>query len=280
MRTVAFLFIYLIRCIVSSKALLALCIAILFPLVSYLLVKHYSDDAVMMPRRYYEDSIVTKNVDGKETSDTAWHSVRNITLTNQLGNTVSLDSLNGKVIVADFFFTRCPTICPYLTKSMKRMQNGLKLKDDMRQVDTPFVRFLSFSVDPERDSAEALKRYADRFGVNPDVWWMLTGPKKKIYDFALNELKLGLQDGEGVDSNFIHTQKMVLLDKDRVVRGYYNGLDTVEMAKLSNDIVLLMLEKDKHKKSEVVEELKKIWPIFIIVIVAVAVFMLVNRKPK
>ncbi len=264
----------------SSKALLALCIAIFLPVVSYLLVKHYSDEAVAMPRRYYEDSIITKEVNGKETSDTAWHRVSNITLTNQLGNTVSLDSLNGKIIVADFFFTRCPSVCPYLTRNMKRMQDGLKLKDDMHRVDTPFVRFLSFSVDPERDSAEVLKRYADRFGVNPDVWWMLTGPKKKIYNFALNELKLGLQDGEGVDSNFIHTQKMVLLDKDRVVRGYYDGLDTTEMIKLSNDIVLLMLEKDKNKKSEVVEEMKNIWPIFVIVIVAVIIFMLVTRKPK
>ncbi|HSC39948.1 MAG TPA: SCO family protein [Chitinophagaceae bacterium] len=264
----------------SSKALLALCIAILFPLVSYLMVKYYSDDAVVMPPRYYEDSIITKTVNGKETTDTAWHSVRNITLTNQLGGSVSLDSLHGKIIVADFFFTRCPSICPHLTHNMKRMQDGLKPKDDLKRVDTSFVQFLSFSVDPERDSAEALKKYADRFGVNPDVWWLLTGPKKKIYDFALNELKLGLQDGGSADSNFIHSQKMVLLDKERVVRGYYDGLDTTEMIRMSKDIVLLMLEKDKHKKSEVVEELKNIWPIFVIVLLAVVIFMLVTRKPK
>jgi protein SCO1/2 len=265
---------------VNSKALLALCIAILLPVVSYLVLKHYSDDAVTMPRRYYEDSVITKMVNGKETSDTAWHSVRNITLTNQLGNTVSLDSLHGKVIVADFFFTRCPSICPYLTRNMKRLQDGLKLKDDTKRIDTTFVQFLSFSVDPERDSAEVLKRYADRYGVNPDVWWLLTGPKKRIYDFALSELKMGLQDGGSADSNFIHSEKMILLDKDRVVRGYYNGLDTMELARMGNDIVLLMLEKDKHRKSEVVEELKKIWPIFVIALVAVIIFMLVNRKPK
>jgi protein SCO1/2 len=265
---------------VSSKALLALCIAILFPLVSYLILKHYSDDAVVMPRRYYEDSVISKTVNGKETTDTAWHRVRNITLTNQLGNMVSLDSLHGKLIIADFFFTRCPSICPHLTLSMKRLQDGLKLKDDMNRVDTTFIQFLSFSVDPERDSAVALKRYGDHFGVNPDVWWLLTGPKKNIYGFALNELKLGLQDGGSADSSFIHTQRMVLLDKDRVVRGYYDGLDTTEMERLSSDVVLLMLEKDKHKKSEVLEELKNIWPIFVIVLLAVIVFMVVNRKPK
>jgi len=260
--------------------LLALCIAILLPLVSYFILKYYSDDAAIMPRRYYEDSVVTKLVNGKETSDTVWHKVRNIELTNQLGNTVSLDSLHGKVIVADFFFTHCPSICPYLTRNMKRLQDGLKLKDEMKRVDTTFVQFLSFSVDPDRDSAAALKNYGDRFGVNSDVWWLLTGRKKSIYDFALNELKLGLQDGGSADADFIHSQKMVLLDKERVVRGYYDGLDTAEMARMGNDIVLLMLEKDKHKKSDVLVELKKIWPIFIVALLAVIIFMLINRKPK
>jgi protein SCO1/2 len=131
---------------------------------------------------------------------------------------------------------------------MKKLQDALKLKDEVRRIDTTFVHFLSFSVDPERDSVAAIKNYADRFGVNPDVWWLLTGPKKTIYDFALNELKLGLQDGEGVDSNFIHTSKFTLLDKDRVVRGYYDGLDSVSMNKLAEDIVFIMLEKDKKKK--------------------------------
>lgn len=244
------------------------------------MVKHYGDNAVTMPPRYYEDSIITKVTNGKESSDTIWHKVGDISLQNQLGNTVSLNDLKGKVIVADFFFTRCPSICPHLTRNMRRLQNALKLKDDMKRVDTTFVQFLSFSVDPERDSVPVLKKYADKYGVNQDVWWLLTGPKKKIYDFALDELKLGIADGGTVDSNFIHSQKMVLLDKDRVVRGYYNGLDSMEAAKMGDAIVLLMLEKDKNKKSELVTELLAIWPIFIIVLVAVALFMFLNRKPK
>jgi protein SCO1/2 len=187
-------------------------------------------------------------VKGKEVSDTVWHRVANISLQNQLGDSISLDMIKGKVIVADFFFTRCPSICPTLTRNMKKLQDALKLKDDMKRIDTSFVHFLSFSVDPERDSAQALKKYADRFGVNHDIWWLLTGNKKTIYDFALQEVKLGLEDGEGVDSNFIHTQKMVLIDKDRVVRGYYDGLDSMAMKNLAEDIVLLMLEKDKKKK--------------------------------
>lgn len=234
----------------NKKAVLALCIVILLPVGSYLLLKYYGDNAVAMPRRYYADSIFTSIKNGKETSDTAWHKVKNISLTNQLGNRVSLDDLKGKVIVADFFFTRCPSICPTLTRNMKKLQDALKLRDLGRE-DSGFVRFLSFSVDPERDSAAALKKYADRYGVNPDVWWMLTGPKKEIYDFALNELKLGLQDGENVDSNFIHSSRFVLLDKDRVLRGYYDGSDSVSLNRLAQDLIFTMLEKDKKSSRNI-----------------------------
>jgi protein SCO1/2 len=232
----------------NRKALLALTLVISMPLISYFLVKRYSDVAVIIPRRFYADSIITKISNGKESTDTVWHEVENVTLKNQLGNTVSLDDLKGKVIVADFFFTRCPSICPLLTRNMKKLQDALKMRDELRAIDTSFVQFLSFSVDPERDSSAVLKKYADRYGVNPDKWWMLTGPKKTIYDFALNELKLGLTDGEQVDSNFIHTGKFVLLDKKRVVRGYYNGLDSADINKLAGDLIYIMLEKDKNKK--------------------------------
>ncbi len=234
----------------NKKALLALCIAIVLPVISYLLVKYYSDDAVIMPSRYYADSVITKITDGKETTDTAWHKVDNISLTNQLGRQVSLSDLKDKVIVADFFFTRCPSICPTLTRNMKKLQDALKIKDELRGIDSSFIQFISFTVDPERDSAKVLKKYADKFGVNPDIWWMLTGAKKTIYDFAINELKLGLIDGGTVDSNFIHTSKFVLLDKDRVVRGYYDGMDSLALNKLAGDLIYIMLEKDKKKKRD------------------------------
>ena len=234
----------------NKKALVALSIAILLPLVSYFLVKYYSDDAVIMPARYYADSVVTKITDGKETTDTAWHKVDNISLTNQMGQRVSLSDLKDKVIVADFFFTRCPSICPTLTKNMKKLQDALKIKDELRAIDSSFIQFISFTVDPERDSVKVLKKYADKYGVNPDIWWMLTGPKKTIYDFAINELKLGLTDGGTVDSNFIHTSKFVLLDKDRVVRGYYDGMDSLALNKLAGDLIFIMLEKDKKKKRD------------------------------
>jgi protein SCO1/2 len=112
-----------------------------------------------------------------------------------------------------------------------------------------------------------LKKYADHYGVNPEVWWMLTGPKKTIYDFALNELKLGLQDSVSVDSNFVHTDYIALLDKDRVIRGYYHGTDTAAVARLADDIVFIMLEKDKKRRSTAFDELKPLAiPIAVILI--------------
>ena len=105
--------------------------------------------------------------------------------------------------------------------------------------------------------------------MNPDLWWLLTGPKKQIYDFSMNELKLGLADGEGVDSNFIHTQKLVLLDKERVVRGYYNGLDSVDLAKLANDMVFIMLEKDKNYVSPL-KEVRPLLPMIIFILLAIS----------
>jgi len=233
----------------SKKAIFALIIALVIPTVSYFIVKAVSESAVVMPRRFFFDSVVTKTVDGRTTTDTVWHKTQNITLVNQLGDTVNLYDIQNKVIVADFFFTRCPSICPKMTANMARLQQSFShYKQGRKEIDSSIVRFLSFSIDPERDSVAALKKYADKFQVNHDNWWMLTGEKKTIYDFVINEIKLATVDGEGVDTSFIHSQRFVLMDKDYVVRGYYDGLDTTSLSALAQDIGLLMLEKDKKKK--------------------------------
>lgn len=233
-----------------------------------------------MPRHYFPDYTTDTIIEGKRVTDTFWHQLGNITLTNQLGDQVSLDDLRGKIVVADFFFTHCPTICPYMTRNMKKLQDALKMNDVTNRVDTSFVHFLSFSVDPERDSVEALQRYANRFGVNDDMWWLLTGPKKAIYDFAQQEVKLGLVDGEGVDSNFIHTNKFILIDKRGMVRGYYNGLDSAALYDLSKDIGLLQLEKTEKKPSKLFMQLKALWPIYIAVIISVIIFVWITRRSR
>jgi len=224
----------------NKSAILGLMLAIVMPVSGYLLVKYYSERDVQMPRRYFFDSVAVTENNGKTISDTIWHQVKTINFVNQLGKTVTLDSLKGKILVIDFFFTHCPTICPGLARNMKRLQDSFKGDNDT------IVQFLSISIDPEDDSVVALRKFANRYTSNHDSWWFLTGNKKDIYDFALNELKASVADST-IDTAFIHTEDFFLLDRDRVVRGWYNGFDTLDQAKLVRDIPLLMLEKDKKK---------------------------------
>ena len=255
----------------NKKAILGLMLALVMPFAGYFAVKYFSENAVHMPARYFTpDSVVVSEKNGKATTDTIWHKVKNIEFTNQLGKKVSLDDLKGKILVIDFFFSRCPSICPGMARSMKRLQNSFVKNDSI-------VQFISITVDPEHDSVPQLRKFADRYNANHDTWWFVTGDKKEIYDFALNELKAGLAD-TNVDSAFIHTENFFLLDTNRVVRGWFNGFDSVKQAQLVNDIPLLMLEKDRSKPS-VFREFIPILPIiFIAMGIVLIVILVLNRK--
>lgn len=214
-----------------------------------MLVKYYGQRDTHMPQRYFFDSVAAVEKNGKTTYDTIWHHVRNISFTNQLGKKVSLYDLNGKIIVLDFFFTRCPTFCPAMARAMKRLQDSFKKND------TSIVQFVSVSIDPEHDSVSQLRRFADRFNADHDSWWFVTGQKKDIYDFALQEIKANVAD-VNIDTAFIHTEDFFLLDKEHIVRGWYGGFDSVMQAKLVRDIPLLMLEKSRKKSfSDFLKEL-------------------------
>ena len=225
----------------NRRAILALVLAALIPLISYLLVRYFSERAVKMPPRYFHDSVAVIEKNGKTNYDTIWHHVKNISFTNQLGQQVSLYDIKGKVIVLDFFFTRCPVTCPNMTKAMKRLQDSFKKKND-----TSFVQFISISVDPLHDSVPQLRKFADRFSISPDNWWFVTGNKKEIYDFAFNEIKAPMADAE-VDTAFLHTERFFLLDREKIIRGWYSAFDSSEQQRLVRDIPLLMLEKDRKK---------------------------------
>lgn len=253
-------------------------LAVLLPLISYFIVKNKSETAVHMPRHYLPDSIVTITKNGKRVVDTVWHQVADFSLSDQQGKNVTLDSLKGKIIIADFFFTHCPTICPSLTNNMKRLaesiHNGQRVGDKTNKQ----VHFLSFSIDPERDSVERLKYWADRFQINPENWWLLTGDKKMIYDFIINEIKVPAEDGMGVDTNFIHTDHFVLIDSNRHVRGYYHGLDSLSLKRLSKDLVLLTMEKDPKSKSFFDGKLQIMAVAFLIAIFGVGLLFYFFRK--
>ncbi len=214
-------------------------LAILLPTVGYLLVNYYSKRDMQMPHRYFYDSVTVVGKNGETINDTVWHHVSNMQFTNQFGKKVSLADLKGKIIVLDFFFTRCPTICPKLARAMKKLQDSFTNNDSI-------VQFVSISVDPVHDSVAELRKWEEKYNVDPDSWWLLTGNRDSIYHFALNEIKANIAD-VNVDTAFIHTEDFFLLDKERIVRGWYNGFDSLAQKKLVRDIPLLMLEKDRKR---------------------------------
>lgn len=214
--------------------------AILIPLTGYLIVDHYGKNIVHVPRFYIAERVDSVVKDGKMTYDTIYHQVKNFTLTNQLGEKVNLDNAKNRILVVDFFFTSCPTICPTLTANLKIVQEAFNTHDTLIQI-------LSLSVDPERDTVQKLKHYADKHNIDPKNWWLLTGDKKEIYDIARHEFFVNAVQGDGGPDDFIHTEKFVVIDKDRYIRGYYNGLDTNDVRRMVNDIAVLHIAKDKKK---------------------------------
>lgn len=272
----------------NRKAIYGLLIAIAVPLIGYIYVKRSSDRAVVMPRHYIYDSVSTATRNGKEYTDTAWHTVSDFRLTNQLGQEVSMKDMvhrteegkeEPKIIVADFFFTHCPNICPNMTRAMKLLQDGIKSADKVGNREPGFVQFLSISIDPERDSMAQLRDWADRFHINPMDWWLLTGDKKTIYALSNEELKMGT-----VDSGFIHSDRFVLLDRYRKIRGYYRvlddqrAIDTAAVVKLSQDIVLLALEKDPKKEFFLAGKLELIAIVFVVAALGIVLLMTFLKK--
>lgn len=215
------------------------------PLIAFFILKFNGHDGhVQLPKVYGISKINAREVEGKVVLETVYRNVNNITLTNQLGEKISLnETLKGKILVVNFFFTSCTTICPVLTKNMKLLNKAF-IKNDSS------IRFLSISVDPEIDSVPRLREYADKQYANHDKWYFLTGNKRDIYNYARKELELDLVEGDGGVNDFIHPEKFVLIDKYRNIRGYYNGLDSDNVRLCAEDATYLMLEKNKlHEKS-------------------------------
>lgn len=244
----------------------------MLPLTGYWIVKYYSRDAVHIPPHYFYDRVDVNDKNGKISTDTIWHKVKNIRFTNQMGKQVSLDDLHGKIIVLDFFFSRCPSICPGLARSMKKLQDSFVKNDSI-------VQFLSISIDPVHDSVPQLRKFADKFNVNHDTWWFVTGDKKEIYDFAFNELKASIADSE-IDTAFIHTENFFLLDSNRVVRGWYNGFDKARQEQLVRDIPTLLLEKDKKSPSLLRGFIPYLPVIFIGIAVVIVIMSLLGRMKR
>ena len=183
----------------------------------------------------YQPSMVNYElVDSTLQHKKKFHKIAPFSLTNQNGLTVTEKDYMNKIYVADFFFTTCPSICPKMTANMGLIQENIKTDNQ--------VLLLSFSVTPEIDSVQQLKRYAIEKGVIDSKWNLLTGDKKEIYELARKSFLAVKSDGDGGEHDMIHTENFILVDPEKRIRGFYDGTDTNAMDELLSDIKVLQME--------------------------------------
>jgi protein SCO1/2 len=175
---------------------------------------------------------VTKTVDGKEVTDTVYQTIPPFKFVNQYGDTITNKSLAGKIYVADFFFTSCPSICPVMQRNMLTVYNEFK--------NDPNVKILSHTIDPKHDTVPVLKSYADKLGISGNSWWLLYGQKEDIYQLAEKHYLVQVNDGK---DGLIHEGWFLLVDKQKRIRGSYDGTLPEQVAKLVADMHTLEQEK-------------------------------------
>lgn len=206
----------------------AIVVVIIGMIVAYFLIKPKT-----LPV-YNPSDINPKLVDESVQGVTSHHRVGSFSLTNQDGKTITENNYDDKIYVADFFFVTCPTICPKMTKQMERVVGKFKSNNN--------ILFLSHTVMPEHDSVPVLKEYATKYNINSNKWNLVTGDKKQIYDLARKTYFAAITEGDGGVDDFIHTENFVLIDKEKRIRGFYDGTSENDVDRLINDINTLLNE--------------------------------------
>ena len=193
--------------------------AIILPVAAYAVVTWYDQKFRKLPVLG-----VPENINGVITP----HQVGDFMFTNQSGDLISPESWKNKFVVCNFFFTRCPSICPKMTNNIKKVAEVFKNDEG--------ILFNSISVDPENDHPAQLNSFAQMYQIKAANWQLLTGDKKEIYKLARNSFLVVATDGDGGPNDFIHSEKVILIDKQRRLRGFYDGTSEKEMKNLISDI--------------------------------------------
>ena len=177
-----------------------------------------------------------KNVtfEGKIKADTIYHTIRDFSFTDQNGEEVTQETFKDKIYVADFFFTTCPTICPIMKTQMLRVYEKYK--------DNPDVLLLSHTIDPKHDSVEVLHEFAERLGVNTGSWHFVTGDEAEIYDIGQNSYMVTARDDPDEPGGYLHSGAFLLIDKERRIRGIYDGTNKEKVDDLMKDMDKLLKE--------------------------------------
>lgn len=183
---------------------------------------------------YNPSDINPKLVDESIQGVTQLHRVGSFNLINQDGESISEKNFETKIYITDFFFVTCPTICPKMATQMKRVYKEFK--------DNPDILLLSHTVMPEKDSVPVLKDYAIKQNAKTEKWMFVTGPKKDIYDLARKTYFAAITEGDGGVDDFIHTENFILVDKEKRLRGFYDGTSKKDVNRLIQDIYTLLSE--------------------------------------
>jgi protein SCO1/2 len=183
---------------------------------------------------------VEKIIDGKTIIDTVYQSLPNFSFINQDSVIINSDSLNGKIYVADFFFTTCPSICPIMSKHMLSIYKKYEGNDE--------IKFLSHTIDPKHDTIPVLKKYADKLGVNGKQWYFLLGDKDEVYKLAKEGYMSFAAQDSTVPGGITHSGYFLLVDKEKRIRGAYDGTDETQVNQLMKDMDVLLSEYKSLKK--------------------------------
>jgi len=189
----------------------------------------YKPLAIFGPKQV---AATTHLVKGKAIPDTIYHTIADFNLNDQDGNPVSFKTFDKKIIVVNFFYTHCPTLCNQVNANMDSLA--------VAWAKNKMVSYISITVDPNRDSADALKSYAKQFNQSPN-WKFLTGDTTAIYNLARKGLLVdALQTGK---DEFIYSNKLILVDSQKRIRGYYSGILTDDLTRLNDEIKVLITEE-------------------------------------
>ncbi len=176
--------------------------------------------------------IVEREVNGKITNDTIPHMIADFSFVDQDSAVITNSTFDGQVYVADFFFTSCPTICPIMKKQMLRVYEAFE--------SNPQVALLSHTIDPEYDTVALLNDFANRLGIKSSKWHMVTGDKEKIYEIGETSYMVIADEDPTAPGGFIHSGAFLLIDKERQIRGIYDGTKEDDVNLLIKDISRLL----------------------------------------
>ncbi len=183
---------------------------------------------------YNPSDLNPKLVDESVQGVTQLHRVGSFNLIDQEGKIVTEENFKDKIYITDFFFVTCPTICPKMATQMNRVYDEF--------IDNSDVLFLSHTVMPEKDSVPVLNEYAKELHVNNVKWKFVTGDKKEIYNLARKTYFAAITEGDGGVDDFIHTENFILVDKEKRLRGFYDGTSEKDINRLITDIYTLLSE--------------------------------------